>query len=129
MKYFNHHALRANRYKLDYSQSQLAETMGCSQQIISRWERGIDPPSDRQFKKLAKVFKVSVTELRPDVENQPFETSWTPYELHKILKTWSKIISRNITPDQLQACLITLRFNGKVVSVAKARTHIASAPY
>ena len=49
-----------------FTQAELAEKLGCSRQIIIRWENGLSIPSTTYAKKLADCFGMTVDELMDD---------------------------------------------------------------
>lgn len=55
--------LRELRRRESISQSELAERLGTSQGIVSRWEKGLQKPKAKYLQALAKIEGVSVEEL------------------------------------------------------------------
>lgn len=57
------HKLQVLRERKDYTQSQVARYLGCSQQTISSWESGDIIPSLTSVEQLAQLFKVNLYDL------------------------------------------------------------------
>lgn len=55
--------VRLLRKARDWSQTELAERLGCKQTVISLMERGTKPPSEDMIKRLAEVFVVDVAAI------------------------------------------------------------------
>ncbi len=45
------------------SQQQLAERVGCTQQVVARWEAGLNTPRPMTLKVLAEILGCSMPEL------------------------------------------------------------------
>lgn len=55
---FNRSLLHEERIKKGLNGKELAEQLGCSQSMISRWEQGLTKPSKKSIKKLCDFFDV-----------------------------------------------------------------------
>ena len=51
------------RINAGLTQSQLAELIGTTQQVIAKWENGISSPRVATLKRLAEVLKADITDL------------------------------------------------------------------
>ena len=56
-------AIRILRIKSGYSQKNLAEELGVSQQSVSNWEKGSREPPIDMLKKMANIFNCTIDEL------------------------------------------------------------------
>lgn len=65
--------IRKEREKRGWRREDLAQKTGASYRQIERWETGKSRPQAANLKKLAEVFKVDVTVLRPDLEAEEEE--------------------------------------------------------
>ena len=65
--------IKFHRERLSLSRKELAEEIGCSRQIVIRWESGLSVPSLYYAQKLAARFGITVTELMADgdTESEP----------------------------------------------------------
>ena len=55
--------IRKLRRSLDMSQAELAESIGCTRQTITNWERGATTPSQYGIARIAKSLGVEAWEL------------------------------------------------------------------
>lgn len=51
------------RINAGLTQSQLAELIGTTQQVITKWENGVSSPRVATLKRLAEVLKADITDL------------------------------------------------------------------
>lgn len=65
--------IRKEREKRGWRREDLAQKTGASYRQIERWETGKSRPQAGNLKKLAEVFQVDVTVLRPDLEAEEEE--------------------------------------------------------
>lgn len=72
------HKLQVLRERKDYTQTQVARYLGCSQQTISSWESGDIIPSLSSVEQLAQLFKVNLYDLIDE---------YTVYERSQIYQT------------------------------------------
>jgi transcriptional regulator with XRE-family HTH domain len=62
--------LKAARDCCDIGQKDVAKAVGTTPASVSRWEAGLNMPSDRQLEKLAAYFGVTAAWLRYGVETR-----------------------------------------------------------
>jgi transcriptional regulator with XRE-family HTH domain len=55
--------LRELRQATGLSQSDVAKLVGVTVSTISRWEQGVNPPTQTHRRKLARVYRCTVEEL------------------------------------------------------------------
>ena len=70
--------IKVYRENLSLTQKDLADDIGCSRQIIVRWENGLSVPSLYYAQKLAKKFDTTVTELMSDGEGDDIKEQKKP---------------------------------------------------
>lgn len=59
--------IKNHREKLQMTQSDLAEAVGTTQAVVSRWESGAAEPSIASLRKLSQVFGCSLDDIAPAV--------------------------------------------------------------
>ena len=59
--------IKNHREKLAMTQSDLAEAIGTTQAMVSRWESGFTTPSIESLRKLSQVFNCSLDDIAPSV--------------------------------------------------------------
>ena len=76
------------RNNANISQEDLAEKIGVSRQIVTKWEKDAGLPDIQNLKEIAKVFDISIDELL-DYKNELFEKDIIEekYTLEGIIKT------------------------------------------
>lgn len=78
--------LKKLREEFGFSQKELAQRLGCSQQTINRYEGGyITPPLER-VKKLSEIFNVDKYYFLPDEWQPPYTNGMPKKELLEILE-------------------------------------------
>jgi transcriptional regulator with XRE-family HTH domain len=60
--------LKAERYRQNYTQAQLAEAINVSESTISLLERGLQSPSIFLVFDIAKILKIDINELLKNIE-------------------------------------------------------------
>ena len=55
--------LQSKRKKLNLNQSEVAEQLGYSAQVVSNWERGLCLPPKKCLKKLVQIYRVPRSEF------------------------------------------------------------------
>ena len=55
--------IRDARVKLGITQAELASRLNVTQAAVSHWEQGISMPTPKQIPVIAKILKVTVSEL------------------------------------------------------------------
>jgi XRE family transcriptional regulator, fatty acid utilization regulator len=63
--------IRLFRKRLDLSQEELAEAVGCAQAAISAWERAEYSPSSLQMPALADALGIKIDDLLRDARKPP----------------------------------------------------------
>ena len=59
--------IKAERYRMNYTQSQLAEKVNVSESTISLLERGLQTPSIFLVYDIAKTLKIDINELMKNI--------------------------------------------------------------
>jgi len=60
--------IKYERFKIGLTQQELANRMGCTRQLVCRFEKGKNNPMIKKQKELARALKISVKELRKKFE-------------------------------------------------------------
>ena len=63
------------RHKQGFTQEVLAEKLGCSRQVISKWENGTTTPDAEMLQKYSELFGVSVDFLLNEDMEEPEDTN------------------------------------------------------
>ena len=58
-----------NRKKLNLTQDDLAEMLLVTRQLVSKWENGVGVPSTDDLISMAKIFKISIDDLKSKKRN------------------------------------------------------------
>jgi transcriptional regulator with XRE-family HTH domain len=113
--------LRQARQERCWSQAELAERVGVTNETISRWENGVNTPQPEQLKKLCEVFGKTPAELGypPGPASikieEAVEASGSPVELGAIKqgpppphRRWSRAIIRGISGLMIVLMIVLL---------------------
>lgn len=91
-------AIRDNRVQLNMTQAELADRIGVSQKVISKYEKGICRPSIENAAVLAHVFGIAVDDLLGGSTDIP-EREKRPYPDYAYLRSLRE--SRQITQETM----------------------------
>ena len=95
------------------SQSELAEELGVSRQVVSRWEGGTSFPSTENLKCISALYGVSLDDLLCEEQDIVPERQRTEESLEQARRTKRKVTQRIKTTSSLKrvvvfACILVL---------------------
>ena len=98
--------LRHYLQEFGYTQNEVADAIGVTQQAINTWVTGRNVPRIDKVSKLASFFGVKVTDLtdrhNPDME-EALEDAFNNPDMRTLFS-----LAKNCTPDQIQATITLL---------------------